>query len=96
MILTRRSYLFLLSTILIVGGLSCRARSQNLLSPQKGPWVPDVGEGEYRNPIIFADYSDPDVCRKGDPFFLIASSFLQFQGLPDWLRGFRLVQDTLK
>ena len=29
----------------------------------------------YRNPVINADYSDPDVIRVGDDFYLVASSF---------------------
>jgi beta-xylosidase len=46
------------------------------------PWVPDLGDGTYKNPIIYADYSDPDVIRVGDDFFMIASSFSHFPGLP--------------
>lgn len=26
-------------------------------------WCPDNGDGTYTNPVINADYSDPDVCR---------------------------------
>ncbi|MGA2442602.1 MAG: hypothetical protein ABSH08_16735, partial [Tepidisphaeraceae bacterium] len=40
-----------------------------------GPWRPDNGDGTYKNPILFADYSDPDVIRVGDDFYLTASSF---------------------
>ncbi|MDQ3813056.1 MAG: glycoside hydrolase 43 family protein [Armatimonadota bacterium] len=46
------------------------------------PWIPDQGDGTYRNPIILADYSDPDVERHGDDFYLIASSFNCTPGLP--------------
>lgn len=35
----------------------------------------DQGDGTYRNPILFADFSDPDVIRVGDDFYLIASDF---------------------
>ena len=27
------------------------------------PWQPDQGDGTYCNPILYADYSDPDVIR---------------------------------
>jgi len=27
--------------------------------------VSDMGNGNYKNPVLFADYSDPDVCRVG-------------------------------
>ena len=46
------------------------------------PWSPDQGDGTYRNPIICADYSDPDVVRDGDDFWLTASSFTCTPGLP--------------
>jgi beta-xylosidase len=36
----------------------------------------------YSNPIIHADYSDPDVIRVGDDYFLVASSFHFSPGLP--------------
>lgn len=38
-------------------------------------WVADKGDGTYRNPIIHADYSDPDACRVGDDYYMTASSF---------------------
>lgn len=46
------------------------------------PWVPASGDGTYRNPIIFADYSDPDVVRAGDDFYLVSSSFQNVPGIP--------------
>jgi beta-xylosidase len=45
-------------------------------------WVADNGEGTYKNPIIHADYSDPDVIRVGRDFYLTASSFNASPGLP--------------
>ena len=45
-------------------------------------WVADNRDGTYRNPILYADYSDPDVVRVGDDFYLTASSFNSVPGLP--------------
>src|SRR3989442_14797829 len=45
-------------------------------------WVADNGDGTYRNPILHADYSDPDVVRIADDFYLVASSFNAAPGLP--------------
>lgn len=45
-------------------------------------WVADNGDGTYKNPIIHADYSDPDVVRIGDDYFMTASSFNAAPGLP--------------
>lgn len=46
------------------------------------PWVSDQGDGTYRNPVLFADYSDPDVIRVGDDFYMVASSFNVMPGIP--------------
>jgi beta-xylosidase len=45
-------------------------------------WLPDNGDGTYRNPIIHADYSDPDVIRVGDDYYMVASSFTCQPGIP--------------
>src|ERR1039458_8005454 len=36
----------------------------------------------YRNPILFADYSDPDVIRDGLNYYLVASTFHFVPGIP--------------
>jgi beta-xylosidase len=46
------------------------------------PWRPDLGDGRYRNPVLFADYSDPDVIRVGDDYYMTASSFGHVPALP--------------
>lgn len=45
-------------------------------------WNPDLGNGMYKNPVIHADYSDPDAIRVGTDFYMVASSFDQVPGLP--------------
>lgn len=45
-------------------------------------WVADQGDGTYKNPIIHADYSDPDVVQWGDDYFMTSSSFNAAPGLP--------------
>ena len=44
-------------------------------------WVADQGNGKYKNPILYADYSDPDACRVGDDFYMTSSSFNCLPGL---------------
>ena len=46
------------------------------------PWLPDLGDGRYQNPVLCADYSDPDAIRVGDDYWLTASSFSHVPGLP--------------
>ena len=45
-------------------------------------WVADKGNGTYQNPVLHADYSDPDVCAVGDDFYMTASSFNCIPGIP--------------
>ena len=61
-------------------------------SPEESPRGPSTpaspraaaprGGPTYRNPILFADWSDPDVIRVGDDYWLVASSFHEVPGLP--------------
>jgi hypothetical protein len=53
----------------LLGILSFAVASQVLFAQtaggeNPGPWSPDNGDGTYKNPIIFADYSDPDVLQR--------------------------------
>jgi beta-xylosidase len=51
-------------------------------SPVSKVWTADLGNGTYKNPILHADYSDPDVIRVGDSYYMTASSFNCVPGLP--------------
>jgi len=52
------------------------------LSGKGQGWIPDNGDGTYKNPIIYADYSDPDAIRVGDDYYMVASSFNCQPGIP--------------
>lgn len=77
----RSSSLLLISTLLL-SLLVNAASSANSQARKSGVWVADQGDGTYKNPILYADYSDPDVIRVGDDFYLTASSFNCVPGLP--------------
>ncbi|MCC2548056.1 glycoside hydrolase 43 family protein [Hymenobacter sp. BT175] len=49
--------------------------------PLSKVWVPDLGNGTYKNPVLYADYSDPDVVRVGQDYYLTSSSFNAAPGL---------------
>jgi beta-xylosidase len=69
--------------MLLTACVSCQTGSRVGASATSiGPWVADNGDGTYKNPVIFADYSDPDVVRVGDDFYLVSSSFNCVPGLP--------------
>lgn len=66
----------LLVAALVPASLSAQYRSE--------VWCPDNGNGTYTNPVINADYSDPDVCvgASGEDYYMTASSFQCTPGLP--------------
>jgi beta-xylosidase len=74
--------------LITISFLLCRSspaqkrESQLFEKVNRGLWVSDNGNGTYNNPIIYADYSDPDVIRVGDDYFLTSSSFVNTPGLP--------------
>lgn len=45
-------------------------------------WIADLGDGTYRNPILYTDYSDPDAIRVGEDYFMVASSFSNAPSVP--------------
>jgi beta-xylosidase len=59
----------------------CLAQGHETIDISK-VWVSDNGDGTYKNPIIYADYSDPDVIRVGEDFYMTSSSFNCIPGLP--------------
>lgn len=52
------------------------------LVPPLPAWSADLGDGTFANPVLYADYSDPDVVRVGDDYWMTASSFNHVPGLP--------------
>ena len=64
-------FIFLLLTVMTV--------ATNLSATIPLDWG-DQGNGTYRNPVINADYSDPDVIRVGEKYYMVASDF-HFMGM---------------
>ncbi|HEY5825072.1 MAG TPA: glycoside hydrolase 43 family protein [Cyclobacteriaceae bacterium] len=56
--------------------------SQQAEADRSPVWVADLGNGMYKNPVLNADYSDPDACRVGEDFYMTSSSFDAVPGLP--------------
>lgn len=71
-----KKYYFLLSLLIV---------NLNLFSQTayvSEVWVSDQGDGNYINPVLYADYSDPDIIRVEDNYYMTASSFNCVPGLP--------------
>lgn len=41
-----------------------------------------LAQGTFRNPILPGAYPDPSICRVGEDFYMVNSSFEYFPGLP--------------
>ncbi|MCG9972882.1 glycoside hydrolase family 43 protein [Christiangramia crocea] len=70
---------YLFSLILLI---SITVSAQKQENYESEVWVADNTDGTYTNPILYADYSDPDVARVGDDYYMTASSFNAAPGLP--------------
>ncbi|MET4897177.1 glycoside hydrolase 43 family protein [Sphingomonadaceae bacterium jetA1] len=44
-------------------------------------WRSDQGDGTYRNPVLFADYPDPDIIRVGRDFYFVSTTFVDSPGI---------------
>src|SRR5215210_3803952 len=73
---------FTLACLIVSTAAQPAAVANPVSNPSSKVWVADNGDGTYRNPIIHADYSDPDAVRVGDDFYMTASSFNAAPGLP--------------
>ncbi|HEU5078758.1 MAG TPA: glycoside hydrolase family 43 protein [Opitutaceae bacterium] len=78
--------------VLLILGAVVAARAKAEASPVTFDWFEYKGEDaasgatpkstEYRNPILSGFYPDPSICRVGDDYYLINSTFAYFPGIP--------------
>ena len=40
----------------------------------------DLGNGKYQNPVVRADFPDPDVIRVGDTYYMVSTTMVNFPG----------------
>jgi beta-xylosidase len=71
--------IMLVELIILCQVVSCAESTQ---MDNRIVWNPNINDETYKNPIIFADYSDPDVIRVGEDFYMTTSSFNCVPGLP--------------
>ncbi len=44
----------------LLAGAGCQSPPAPPAPAGDAPWVADLGDGRYKNPVLHADYSDPD------------------------------------
>src|SRR5689334_5730267 len=71
-----------INTTFLLLALVCLQASALAQTSVSKVWVADRGDGTYKNPVIHADFSDPDAVRVGEDFYMTASSFNSIPGLP--------------
>ena len=78
----RKTYLLFIAFSLLLNTAGAHCVPHSYLQVRESVWCPDNGDGTYTNPVLYADYSDPDVCAVGEDYYLTASSFNCIPGLP--------------
>ena len=71
-----------IAQLLVAASLLTGSASLANQSPQENDerWG-DLGDGTFANPVLNADYSDPDVIRVGEKYYMTCSEF-HFMGMP--------------
>ena len=78
----------LAATVLaLCAAIACMgARAQEEPRPATGlstaTWTPDNGNGTFTNPLFYDEFSDPDMIRVGDWFYLTGTTMHAMPGLP--------------
>ncbi len=66
---------FALAALLLASCTSAAERAETV-------WTPDLGNGQFKNPIFWGDWPDSEVIRVGDTFYFISTSMHYVPGCP--------------
>ena len=69
-------------TIRFLALLSIALVSGTIAAAQQATWTADNGNGTYSNPLFYDEFSDPDLIRVGDDFYLTGTTMHAMPGLP--------------
>ncbi|MFS2002228.1 family 43 glycosylhydrolase [Duganella sp. CT11-25] len=72
--------------IVVAAALALPAHAQQEARPAAGlaskTWTPDNGNGTFTNPLFYDEFSDPDLIRVGEWFYLTGTTMHAMPGLP--------------
>ncbi|MCR4033692.1 MULTISPECIES: family 43 glycosylhydrolase [Flavobacterium] len=74
-----KNSVLLLVLVFVVG---CSSHKSNWQDNKTSSFSSDNGDGTYTNPILRADYPDPDIIRVGEDYYMVSSSFVAMPGIP--------------
>ena len=63
-----------LTLVLLCAATSARAQTAH------GSWAADNGNGTYSNPLFYDEFSDPDMIRVGDDYYLTGTTMHTMPG----------------
>ena len=53
-----------------------------IAQPSPRTWTADNGNGTFSNPLFYDEFSDPDLIRVGDDYYLTGTTMHTMPGLP--------------
>ncbi|MBQ9583761.1 MAG: family 43 glycosylhydrolase [Bacteroidales bacterium] len=79
----KRSFL-IISLVLMLSGCAPHSGEAVFTPLVYEGTCPASPQGHYANPILAGFYPDPSICRSGDDYWMVNSTFGYFPGLPVW------------
>ena len=67
------------ASLLLAAGLVLT--SEMIAAGSRSTWMPDNGNGTYTNPLFYDEFSDPDLIRVGEDFYLAGTTMHAMPGL---------------
>ncbi|MBC2608016.1 glycoside hydrolase family 43 protein [Pelagicoccus albus] len=61
---------------------ACLAAANFLQAEKLSTWTADNGNGTFTNPLFYDEFSDPDMIRVGDDYYLTGTTMHSMPGLP--------------
>jgi xylan 1,4-beta-xylosidase len=79
--MTTKRYPLQLLSLALLGVVALSGQSVMASSPP-ATWTADNGNGTFTNPLFFDEFSDPDLIRVGEDFYLTGTTMHTMPGLP--------------
>src|SRR3954469_14602503 len=73
---------FLAAALALVLLAGAHAAPSTRAASAPSTWTPDNGNGTFTNPLFYDEFSDPDLIRVGDFFYLTGTTMHTMPGLP--------------
>lgn len=67
--------------LLMTACLACVSLLSAQPTPATSSWTADNGNGTYTNPLFYDEFSDPDILRVGDDYYLAGTTMHTVPGL---------------